>query len=118
MIRFILLILCVLLTGCVGDRLEFRNKGDALIDKNSICVKAKSGDVLTYYLLSSSTDNYEKPLEVGTGVNMKYPNICIFTVLKNNTDYDLIYVLNGGKYRIEFSIDGKGVISEGYRGLQ
>ncbi|HHL2498293.1 TPA: putative T6SS immunity periplasmic lipoprotein [Yersinia enterocolitica] len=118
MIRFVLLILCVLLTGCVGDRLEFRNKGDALIDKNSICVKAKSGDVLTYYLLSSSTDNYEKPLEVGTDVNKKYPDICIFTALKNNTTYDLIYVLNGEKYRMEFSIDGSGIISEGYKKSQ
>lgn len=118
MIRSILLILCVLLTGCVGDRLDFRNKGDAFIDKNSICVKAKPGDVLTYYLLSSSINNYEKPLEVGTDVSKKYPDICIFTALENNTDYDLIYVLSGEKYRVEFSIDGKGVISEGYRGLR
>jgi hypothetical protein len=118
MIRSVFLILCVLLTGCVGDRLDFRNKGDVFIDKNSICVKAKSGDVLTYYLLSSSINNYEKPLEVGTDVSKKYPDTCIFTALEKNTAYDLIYVLNGDKYRVEFFIDGKGKVSEGYRKSQ
>ncbi|CNL85270.1 putative T6SS immunity periplasmic lipoprotein [Yersinia aldovae] len=116
--RSVFLILCALLVGCVGDRLDFRNKGDVLIHKNSICIKAKSGDTLTYYLLSSSTDNYEKPLEVGTNVSKKYPDICIFTTLENNTAYDLIYVLNGGKYRVEFSINGDGIIPESYKGSQ
>ena len=95
-------LLCFLLAGCVGDRLEFRNKGDAVVDNDSICIISKPGDVLTYYLLTSSTDNYQKPVAVSTNIQKRHPATCIKYDVKFPAKYSLIYILNNKKYRFEF----------------
>lgn len=95
------------LSGCVGDRLEFRNKGTVYLEGNRlICIKSTPGDILTYYLLSSSENNYAPPLAVEVDIKRAYPDTCINSItLKENVDYDLTYILNDIKYRAEFTLD-------------
>ncbi|HBZ17379.1 putative T6SS immunity periplasmic lipoprotein [Pantoea sp. NPDC088449] len=94
-----------LLSGCVGDRLSYHLKGDAFIGRNQLCIKTVPEDQLEYYMLSSSENNYAKPLVVKDDVETKRLNTCIPFVLKEHESYELIYVLNGGKYRLEFKTD-------------
>lgn len=35
----------------------------------------------------------------------EYPDTCISLILKNTTNYELIYVLSGEKYRFDFITD-------------
>jgi len=86
---------CVFLSGCTGDTLSFRHQGDARIKNNGICIKTSPDNILEFYLLSSSLDNYQKPLVLGDGIAKKHPDTCIKADLKKAADYDLMYMLNG-----------------------
>ncbi|WP_146000847.1 putative T6SS immunity periplasmic lipoprotein [Chimaeribacter arupi] len=102
-----LFIVVMTLSGCVGDRLDFRNKGTVYLEGNRlVCIKSTPGDRLTYYLLSSSENNYAPPLAVEVEINRTYPDTCINSItLKENVAYDLNYILNDVKYKAEFSLD-------------
>jgi len=104
------------MSGCVGDRLEFRNKGEVFFkDGQFLCIKSMPGDTLTYYLLSSSENNYSPPLRDGVDINVKYPATCLHDItLKKNVFYDLSYILNDIKYKAEFSVDENNNIKSGY----
>jgi hypothetical protein len=103
----VMLIFVSLLSGCVGDRLDFRHKGEVFQqDRSKICVKSMPGDTMSYYLLSSSENNYAPPLLTENHINNKYPDTCINVTLKENVSYDLIYILSDVKYRASFTLDG------------
>ena len=103
----VMLIFVSLLSGCVGDRLDFRHKGEVFQqDRSRICVKSMPGDTMSYYLLSSSENNYAPPLVTENHINNKYPDTCINVTLKENVSYDLIYILSDVKYRASFTLDG------------
>ncbi|WP_408014951.1 putative T6SS immunity periplasmic lipoprotein [Rouxiella aceris] len=82
-----------LISGCVGDRLDFRHKG-SVYKKNSnlLCIDSKPGDSITYYLLSSSKNNYHPPLMFEDNINRKYPDTCLPIALKQNISYNIIIV--------------------------
>jgi hypothetical protein len=103
-----------LFTGCVGDRLDFRHQGD-IYNKNSelFCINSKPGDNITYYLLSSSENNYQSPLIFEDNVNKKYPDTCLQIKLKQNVYYNIIYEMNNIKYRVDFTLDEKNNIKQG-----
>ena len=113
--KIILFIFSFIISGCVGDQLEFRNKGTVFFkDDHFLCIKSMPGDTLTYYLLSSSENNYSPPLLVGIDINVKYPATCVHNItLKKNVFYDFTYILNGIKYRAEFSLDESNNIKPG-----
>ncbi|MBT0728152.1 hypothetical protein HGT73_12340 [Rosenbergiella australiborealis] len=102
------------LSGCIGDRLVFRDKGDAVVLKNSICIASEPGDIVGFYMLSYSVNNYHPPLVMEDGIARKYPNTCIKVELVNNSDYGLVYTINGKNYRFEFNIDVNGKITKTY----
>ena len=106
------LIFTLSLSGCVGDRLDFRKKGTVYLEGNRlVCIKSTPGDRLTYYLLSSSENNYAPPLAVEVEINRTYPDTCINSVtLKENVAYDLNYILNDVKYKAEFILDKNSTI--------
>ncbi|WP_213716291.1 putative T6SS immunity periplasmic lipoprotein [Cedecea lapagei] len=110
----ILLLLVLLISGCVGDRLEFRNAG-TVYQKNSdvICIKSKEGDVITWYLLTSSEDTYRQSLFFADYVQKKYPDHCFNLMLKKDVTYNLLYEMNNVKYRVNFALDGGGGIKQG-----
>lgn len=110
----LLLILIFLISGCVGDRLDFRHAG-TVYQKNSnvICIKSKEGDVITYYLLTSSEDTYRQSLFFADYVQKKYPDHCFNLTLKKDVTYNLLYEMNDVKYRINFALDGNGGIKQG-----
>lgn len=101
--------LVFLLTGCTGDTLVFRNQGDARIDKNGICIKSSSGDVLSYYSVSSTLDNYKEPIAISEA-SKKFPDTCIKVEIKESADYDFVYILNDENYRLNFTVDKDGVV--------
>lgn len=106
MTRFICsFLIFIVLPGCEGDRLVFREKGDAIVSKNSICIKASSSDILNYYNLSSSVNGYSKPLIAESAIAKKFPDTCITADLKPSEDYTLLYEINSKKYRFEFRIN-------------
>ena len=100
-----LFLMFILLAGCEGDRLVFRDKGDAIINKGSICIKSSANDILRYYNLSSSVNSYEKPLIAESDIEKKFPNTCIKVDLKTGEDYTLLYELNSKGYRLEFRVN-------------
>ncbi|VEB98615.1 Uncharacterised protein [Cedecea lapagei] len=110
----LLLILIFLISGCVGDRLDFRNAG-SVYQKNSkeICIKSKEGDVLSYYLLTSSADTYQHPLLFEDHIAKKYPDHCFNLTLKKDVTYNLLYEMNDVKYQVDFALDGVGGIKQG-----
>ncbi|MGB8665083.1 MAG: putative T6SS immunity periplasmic lipoprotein [Serratia inhibens] len=112
--NFMLCLFFFLLTGCVGDRLAFHQAGHATVSENRICITASPGDILEYYLLTSSENNYEIPLSEEDNIAKKYPDTCIPLVLKNSTSYELIYELSGKKYRFEFKSDAHKKVKETY----
>lgn len=114
----LLLILIFLISGCVGDRLEFRNAG-SIYQNNSdvICIKSKQGDVITYYLLTSSEDTYRQSLFFENYVQKKYPDHCFNLTLKKDVTYNLLYEMNDVKYRVNFALDSVGGIKQGVNNL-
>ncbi|MDV5141385.1 putative T6SS immunity periplasmic lipoprotein [Chimaeribacter arupi] len=106
------LIFTLSLSGCVGDRLEFRDKGTVYLEGNRlVCIKSTPGDRLIYYLLSSSENNYAPPLAVEVEINRTYPDTCINSItLKENVAYELSYILNDVKYKAEFILDKNSTI--------
>lgn len=112
--KYLLYLLFFLLTGCVGDRLSFHQAGSATVNENRICITSFPGDTLEYYSLSSSENKYEKPLLMEDNIARKYSDTCISLMLKNNTNYELIYELNGKKYRFEFITDVHKKVTKTY----
>ncbi|MRT56810.1 hypothetical protein GJV11_11865 [Enterobacteriaceae bacterium RIT693] len=114
----LLLVLIFLVSGCVGDRLDFRHAG-TVYQKNSdvICIKSKEGDVITYYLLTSSEDTYRQSLFFENYVQKKYPDHCFNLTLKQDVTYNLLYEMNDVKYRVNFALDGVGGIKQGVNNL-
>ncbi|WP_435946536.1 putative T6SS immunity periplasmic lipoprotein [Dryocola sp. BD586] len=109
MIRcFCLLLLFIQLSGCEGDRLTFRNGGDADVGNNLICIKSTAGDTLSYYNLSSSFNDYREPLVAESNIVKKFPDTCMKVRLRSGENYTLLYELNEKKYRFEFRIDEGG----------
>ncbi|WP_331254614.1 putative T6SS immunity periplasmic lipoprotein [Serratia rubidaea] len=106
--------LFVLLTGCGGDRLTFHQEGDATVDKNRICITSTPGNTLEYYSLTSSENNYEKPLAMKDGIVKRYPDTCIPFLLKKSTSYELIYALSDQHYRFEFITDDHKKVTKTY----
>lgn len=114
----LLLVLIFLVSGCVGDRLEFRNAG-SVYQKNSngICIKSKEGDVITYYLLTSSEDTYRQSLFFEDHIAKKYPDHCFNLILKKYVTYNLLYEMNDVKYRVNFALDCIRGIKQGVNNL-
>ncbi|WP_428847744.1 putative T6SS immunity periplasmic lipoprotein [Serratia rubidaea] len=106
--------LFVLLTGCSGDRLTFHQEDDATVDKSRICIASTPGDALEYYSLTSSENNYGKPLAMEDGIVKRYPDTCIPFILKKSTNYELIYTLSGQHYRFEFITDENKKVTKTY----
>jgi len=113
----LLFIFIFLISGCVGDRLDFRNPG-AIYKKNnsSFCINSKEGDTLTYYLLTSSEDNYKDALVFEDHIENKYPNHCFNIIWKEDITYNLLYEMNDIKYRVNFKIDN-GQIKQGVNNI-
>ncbi|WP_336983527.1 MULTISPECIES: putative T6SS immunity periplasmic lipoprotein [unclassified Cedecea] len=114
----LMLVLIFLISGCVGDRLEFRNAG-TVYQKNSnvICIKSKEGDVITYYLLTSSEDTYRQSLFFENYVQKKYPDHCFNLTLNKGVTYNLLFRMNNVKYRVNFALDDDGRIKQGVNNL-
>lgn len=114
----IIFLLVLLISGCVGDRLDFRNEGAVYQkDNSSICVKSAEGDTITYYLLSSSENNYQKPLLFADHITKKYPEHCFNVTLKKDVIYNLLYEMNDVKYRVNFKLESDGKIKQGVNNL-
>ena len=103
--KSLLCLFLFLLMGCAGDRLSFHQAGSATVNENRICISSFPGDILEYYSLSSSENNFEAPLSIEDNIVKKHSDTCIPLTLKNNTNYELIYELNGKKYRFECMTD-------------
>lgn len=112
--KIAMIILCLILVGCgSGDRLAFSEPRSASINENLLCINAKNGDVISFYSLSSSIDNYSNTI-MHSGDQEKsriYPNLCFDIQLKRGFNYSLLYVLNEKKYRLEFNIDLNGTVT-------
>ncbi|MFG1174438.1 putative T6SS immunity periplasmic lipoprotein [Erwiniaceae bacterium CAU 1747] len=106
-----------LLVGCAGDRLAFHKEGSAIINERRICITSHPGDILEYYSLSSSENRYEAPVLTEDNVAKKYSDTCIPLMLKSSTNYELIYVLGGEKYRFEFITDAHKKVTKTYSRL-
>ncbi|GLR11090.1 hypothetical protein COO59_15095 [Mixta theicola] len=113
--KIMLLFLLILASCGSGDKLQFNLPGDANITLNSICINAKSGEILSYYLLSSSVNQYKKPLSMEDDIQKFYPNMCVFSRFEKNESYTLIYILDQKKYRVEFRVDHEGNIIKKFR---
>ncbi|MFZ4832535.1 putative T6SS immunity periplasmic lipoprotein [Rouxiella sp. Mn2063] len=110
----LIIALILFISGCVGDRLDFRHEGSVYKKGNdSVCVTSKEGDNITYYLLSSSENNYSPPLLFEDNIERKYPNHCFDVKLKKGVTYNLIYEMNDIKYRVDFKLDDKSNIKQG-----
>lgn len=107
----------LLLAGCVGDKLVFHKKGSATVNESRVCIASTPGDIMEYYSLSSSENSYETPILTEDNISKKYPDTCISFILKNSTNYELIYVLNGEKYRFEFITDAYNKVTKTYSKL-
>ncbi len=115
MIKILLLFFSLfLLAGCAGDRLAFHKKGRATVNENRVCIASTPGDILEYYSLSSSENSYALPILTEDNIAKKYHDTCIPLILKNSTNYELIYVLNGEKYRFEFITDAHNKVKKSY----
>lgn len=109
------LCLCgVLLAGCVSDRLTFHQAGNATVSDTHICIISPPGEVLKYFSLSSSENNYTSPLVTRDNIAKKYPDTCVPFELKNTTQYELIYELDDTKFRFEFITDEDKKITKTY----
>ncbi|AXF75039.1 hypothetical protein LU631_08895 [Erwinia tracheiphila] len=110
-------LLCIFffaLTGCTGDRLSFHKKGSATVNENRVCIASAPSDILEYYSLSSSENSYAVPILTEDNIAKKYPDTCMPLILKNSTNYELIYVLSGEKYRFEFITDAHNKVTKTY----
>ncbi|NIF58911.1 hypothetical protein F3J27_09285 [Enterobacter sp. Ap-916] len=116
--KHIVTLLALMISGCVGDRLDFRHAG-SIFQKNNdyVCVNSKRGDVITYYILSSSEDNYQHPLFFENYIQKKYPDHCFNLTLKKDITYNLLYKMNDVKYRVNFALDDDGRIKQGVNNL-
>lgn len=108
--KIILLFLLFLVSCGSGDKLKFKLPGNAFIDLNSICIKAQPHEMLSYYLLSSSVNQYKKPILTEDNIQRFYPDTCVVNRFEKGEKYTLIYVLNQEKYRIAFKVDNQGNI--------
>ena len=98
-----------IITGCgPGDRLVFRHPGEVRIVDQHLCIRSSPGDHLSYYSLSYSADQYQNSLAYEDNIDRKFPDTCIVADLKKTADYNLLYIINGIKYRVDFSINEKG----------
>ena len=95
--KSLLCLFLFLLMGCAGDRLSFHQAGSATVNENRICISSFPGDILEYYSLSSSENNFEAPLSIEDNIVKKHSDTCIPLTLK--------YELNGKKYQFEFMTD-------------
>ena len=108
---FFIMVISFLLNACTGDTLTFRHQGDALIKGDSICLTSSPGDVLSFYLLSSSLDNYRKPISMQEDISIKSPDTCIKSDVRKPANYDLMYIMDDTKYRVNFTVNGDGSIN-------
>ncbi|WP_336707949.1 MULTISPECIES: putative T6SS immunity periplasmic lipoprotein [unclassified Cedecea] len=116
--KYIVILLALMLSGCVGDRLDFRHAGSIFKKNNDyICVNSKRGDVITYYILSSSADTYREPLFFADNIAKQYPDHCFNLTLKKGVTYNLLYEMNDVKYRVNFALDDDGRIKQGVNNL-
>lgn len=92
-------------TGCAGDKLASHKKGSATVNENRVCIASAPGDTLKYHSLSSPENSYQEPIIMEDNIAKEYPDTCISLILKNTTNYELIYVLSGEKYRFDFITD-------------
>lgn len=112
--KYFLILLAPMLSGCVGDRLDFRHAGSIFKKNNDyICINSKKNDVITYYILSSSADTYREPLFFADNIVKKYPDHCFNLTLKKDVTYNLLYEMNDVKYRVNFALDPDGGIKQG-----
>lgn len=116
--KYVVILLALILSGCVGDRLDFRHAGSIFKKNNDyICVISKKDDVITYYILSSSADTYREPLFFADNIAKKYPDHCFNLTLKKGITYNLLYEMNDVKYRVNFEVEGDGKIKQGVNNL-
>ena len=115
MTRNSIIVFFLFLSGCTGDTLDFRHQGNARIEKDSICITSSPNDVLRFYLLTSSLDNYQKPLAMEDNIARKYPDTCINADVVQPADYDLMYKLNEKKYRLSFTVGHDGFVHKQLR---
>ena len=115
MIKIFLLFFSIFfLAGCAGDRLAFHKKGSATVNESRVCIASVPGDILEYYSLSSSENSYAVPILTEDNIAKKYHDTCMPLILKNSTNYELIYVLSGEKYRFEFITDAHNKVKKTY----
>lgn len=69
-------------------------------------------DVLRFYLLTSSEDHYKRQLLSEEYIEKENPDTCIYIRLKNNINYNVIYIMNDDKYRADFSLDENNNLTE------
>jgi hypothetical protein len=106
-------LLCCPLSGClVGEGFPFTVERGVIIDHDRICISIDKKDIVDFYSLSSSKDNYKKEI-INTGnavLNYTYPQSCFLAPLQFGYEYTLLYTMNGQTYRYEFFIDLNGQI--------
>lgn len=112
--KYLLCLFFFLLTGCAGDRLAFHQAGNATVSENRMCIVSAPDDILEYYSLSSSENSYVVPILTEDSIAKKYPDTCMDLILKSSTNYELIYVLSGEKYRFEFMTDADKKVTKTY----
>ena len=94
------------LVGCgVGDTMQYRTRGHVFLKgEDTVCLKSLPNDILNSYLLTSSEDHYKTTLLVENYINLPYPNTCMKINLKKNFSYNIIYIMNNQKFRVDFTL--------------
>ena len=106
---YFLFALVFMTAGCgPGDKLAFHHPGDLHVVGHHLCIPSSPGDHLSYYLLSYSADQYQSPLAYEDNIDRKYPDTCFIANVKKPADYNLLYIINGMKYRVDFVVNEEG----------
>jgi hypothetical protein len=111
--------MCFCLSGCLlGEKFPFTDQGSAIIYGDRICISVDKKDVLDFYSISSSENNYKKELvnSGDTPLQYRYPKTCFSAPLKNGFEYVLLYKMNSHTFRYEFFIDLNGRVFDIRRG--
>lgn len=110
--RLILISLCAVLSGCVGENLGAGEWRSIYIDGPRVCFTVNKNDVLTRYVLSSTQDDGYKELAVADNKTLTYPDTCLNVDMKRGYVYQASYTLNKINYQYSFFIDNTGQLTE------
>lgn len=111
--RLIVLIsLCPLLSGCVGESVGVGEWRSLYIHGNRVCFTVDKSDVLTRYALTSTQGGEYKELAVTDHTALSYPDTCINIELTPGYIYQASYTMNGSNFQYSFFIDNDGKLTE------